>query len=159
VKQNGGTMKEVSEDEVLFEETDEYPVTVAITSTTLTQDTARNVTMLNEKILQTKYENIKLKGEIISLREEMRKRRKVEDSMIPLKENILEQQEQLHDVKVECFMEIQKMAEKVKALDKHLEIVSQINLKMESLQAKIEDLYIWRNMEKSVPSSLPAVKY
>ena len=31
---------------------------------------------------------------------------------IPLKENILEEQEQLHDVKVECFMEIQKMDEK-----------------------------------------------
>ena len=62
--------------------------------------------MLNEKILQTKSENIKLKGEIISLREQMRHRRKVEDSMILLKENILEQQEHLHDVKVECFMEI-----------------------------------------------------
>ena len=60
--------------------------------------------------------------------------------MIPLKENILEQQEQLHDVKVECFTKIQNMAEKVKALEKHLEIVSQINLKIESLQAKIEAL-------------------
>ena len=44
--------------------------------------------------------------------------------MIPLKENILEQQEQLYDVKVKCFTEIQKMAKKVKALEKHLEIVS-----------------------------------
>ena len=43
--------------------------------------------------------------------------------MILLKENILEQQEKLHDVKVECFTEIQKMAEKVKALEIHLEIV------------------------------------
>jgi hypothetical protein len=50
------------------------------------------------------------------------------------------------------------MAEKVKYLDKHLEIVSQINLKMESLQAKIEELDKWRNMEKNVPSSLPVVK-
>jgi hypothetical protein len=54
----------------------------------------------------------------------MRKRRKVENIMIPLKENILEKLEKLHDVKVECFTEIQKMAEKVKALEKHLEIVS-----------------------------------
>ena len=78
--------------------------------------------------------------------------------MIPLKENILEQQEQLHDVKVECFTEIQKMTKKVKALEKHLEIVSQINVKMESLQAKIEELDKWRNMEKNVPSSLPTIK-
>ena len=78
--------------------------------------------------------------------------------MIPLKENILEQQEQLHDVKVDSFTEIQKIDENVKALEKHLEIVSQINLKMESLQVKIEELDRWRNMEKSVPSSLPSVK-
>jgi hypothetical protein len=78
--------------------------------------------------------------------------------MIPLKENILEQQEKLHDVKVECFTKIQKMDEKVKALEKHLEIVSQINLKMEFLQVKIVELDKWRNMEKNVPGSLPVVK-
>ena len=88
----------------------------------------------------------------------MKKRRKVEDNIIPLKENILEQQEKLHDVKVECFTEIQTIEEKVKDLEKHLDIVSQVNLKMESLQAKIEELDKWRNMEKSVPSSLLAVK-
>ena len=62
--------------------------------------------MLNEKLLQTEYENIKIKGEIIRSREEMRKRRKVEDIMIPFKEKILEQQEKLHAIKVECFIEI-----------------------------------------------------
>ena len=62
--------------------------------------------MLNENFIQTKYKNIKLKDEIISLREEMKKRRKVENNMIPLKENILEQQEKLHDVKMECFTKI-----------------------------------------------------
>ena len=66
---------------------------VATTSITLTHATAHNVTTLNEKLLQEKFENIKLKDEIISLQEEMRKRRKVEDNMLPLKENILEQQE------------------------------------------------------------------
>ena len=50
------------------------------------------------------------------------------------------------------------MAEKVKSLEKHPEIVSQINLKMESLQTKIEDLEKWRNMEKNVPCGLPMVK-
>ena len=44
------------------------------------------------------------------MKEEIRKRRRVDDHPIPLKENILEEQEQLHDVKVECFAEIQKMA-------------------------------------------------
>jgi hypothetical protein len=44
--------------------------------------------------------------------------------MTPLKEDVLEQQEKLHDVKLECFTKIQKMAKKVKYLEKHLEIVS-----------------------------------
>ena len=50
------------------------------------------------------------------------------------------------------------MEEKVKSLGKHLEIVSQINLKMESLQTKTEELDKWRNMEKSVPGGLLAMK-
>ena len=50
------------------------------------------------------------------------------------------------------------MIEKVKSLEKHLKIVSQINLKMESLQTKIQELDRWRNMEKSVPSGLPTIK-
>ena len=50
VKQNDGTMKEVQEDEVMFEKTDEYPMTVSITSAASTQATAHNVTMLNEKL-------------------------------------------------------------------------------------------------------------
>ena len=88
----------------------------------------------------------------------MKKRRKVENRMIPLKENILEQKKNLHDVKVEFFMEILKMDEKVKALEKHLDIVSHINSKMESLQVKIDKLDKWRNTEKSVPRFLPAIK-
>ena len=50
------------------------------------------------------------------------------------------------------------MKEKVKDLEKHLKIVSQINLKMESLQTKIQELDRWRNMEKSFPSGLPTIK-
>ena len=65
----------------MFEKTDEDPVTIATTSTTLSQATAHNVTMLNEKLSQAESENIKLKDEIISLREEMNKRRKVECDM------------------------------------------------------------------------------
>ena len=43
-------MKEIQEDEVLFENIDEDPVIVAIASTTLSQATAHNVTMLNENL-------------------------------------------------------------------------------------------------------------
>ena len=50
------------------------------------------------------------------------------------------------------------MGEKVKALEKYLEIIFQINLKMEFLQSKIEELDKWRNMEKTVSSSLPTIK-
>jgi hypothetical protein len=50
------------------------------------------------------------------------------------------------------------MDEKVKALEKHLKIVSQINLNMESLQAKIKELDKWMKTEKSIPSFLPTVK-
>ena len=45
-------MKEIQEDEVLFEKTDEDAVTVATTSTTLSHDTSHNVSMLNEKLSQ-----------------------------------------------------------------------------------------------------------
>ena len=114
--------------------------------------------MLNEKLSQAEYENTKLEDEIISLREEMNKRRKVECDMTLIKENILEQQEKLHDIKMEYFTEIQKITDKVKVLEKHLKIVSQINIKMKSLQVKIKELDKWRSIEKNVPSSLPVIK-
>ena len=66
---------------------------VATTSTTLSQDTSINVTMLNENLSQAESENTKLEDEIISLQEEMNKRRRVECGMTPLKVNILEKQE------------------------------------------------------------------
>jgi hypothetical protein len=50
------------------------------------------------------------------------------------------------------------MEDKVKALKKHLRIISQINQKMESLHTKIEELDRRRNMEKNVPSDLPTIK-
>ena len=99
-----------------------------------------------------------MKDELVSLREETNKRRKVKDNLVRLRENIMDQQEKLHDVKVECFIEIKNMENKVKALEKHLEIVSQINQKIESLKTKIEELHRWRNIEKNVSSGLPAIK-
>ena len=64
----------------------------------------------------------------------------MECDITPLKESILGQQENLDDVKMECFAEIKKMTHKVKMVEKHLEIVSQTNQRMRDLQAKIEDL-------------------
>ena len=69
-------MKDIQEDEVLFEKTDEDPVTVATTSTYLSQATTHNVTVLNEKISPAKSDNNKLKHEIISLKEEMNKKKR-----------------------------------------------------------------------------------
>ena len=50
------------------------------------------------------------------------------------------------------------MVDMLKALEKHLEVASQINRSMESLQAKIEELEEWRNSEKNVPHGLPTLK-
>ena len=88
----------------------------------------------------------------------MKKRRKVDDNLVPLKEKIMEQQEKLHDIKVECSIEVQKMEDIVKSFETHLEIVSQMNLKIESLQTNIEELDRWGNMEKRVLSGLPIIK-
>ena len=111
----------------MFEKADEDLMKVASASTTLSQATAHNVTVLNEKLSQAESDNNKLKDEIIGLKEEMNKRRKVECDMTLLKMSILEQREQLHDVKMECFTAIQKMMDKMRMVEKHLEIVSQTN--------------------------------
>ena len=66
-------------------------MTTSTTSTSLSQATAHNVTILNEKLSQAESENAKLKDEIISLKEEMNKWRKLECDMTPLKVSILEQ--------------------------------------------------------------------
>jgi hypothetical protein len=92
VKQSNGTFKDMQEVEVLFEKTDEDLVIVVIALASLTQATAHNITVLNENILELELENIKLKDELINLQEEMKKRRKVDDNLVPLKENIMEQQ-------------------------------------------------------------------
>ena len=111
-------MKEIQEDEVLFERTDVDLVTVETSSIVLLQATSHNVIVLNEKLSQAESNNNKLKDEIISLKEEMNKKRKVECDMAPLKRSILEEQVQLHDVEMECFTMIQKMADKMKMVKK-----------------------------------------
>ena len=151
-------MREIQEDEVLFDKTDEDLITVATTSTTLSQAIAHNVTVFNEKLSRAKLDNNKLKDEIISLKAEMSKRRSMECATTPLQSIILEQQEKIYDVKMECFAEIKKMADKVKMVEKHLEIVFQTNQRMRDLQAKIEYLEEWRSTENNVPSSLLVIK-
>ena len=47
----------MQEDEVLFERTDEDPIMVATTSTTLSQSTAHNISVLNETVLDAALEN------------------------------------------------------------------------------------------------------
>ena len=76
----------------------------------------------------------------------------------PLRAIIMEQQEKLFDVKMECFDEVKKMTDKVKMIEKHLEIVSQTYQRMRDLQAKIIELEEWRSTEKNVPSSLLMIK-
>jgi hypothetical protein len=83
-KQSDGNLKEVQKDEVLFERTDEDPIIVATASATLSEATIHNVTMLSQKLSQAKSDNYKLKEEFISLREEIHKRRKVDDETTPL---------------------------------------------------------------------------
>ena len=78
--------------------------------------------------------------------------------MTLLKVRMIEQQQWLHDVKMECFTEIQNMVDKVKIVEKHLEIISQTNQRMRDLQAQIEYLEEWRNKENNFPSSLPVIK-
>jgi hypothetical protein len=70
----------------------------------------------------------------------VKKRKKVDDHLILLKEIILVEQENLHDSKVECFVEVQKMEDIIKDLEKHLENASQVYLNTKSLWMNIEDL-------------------
>ena len=157
-KQNDRTLKEVQEDEILFEKIDEDLITVATSSTTLSRATAHNVTMLSEKLSKAKLDKSKLQSEIITIRVEMNKKTKVECETTSLRATIMEQQEKLFDVKMECFDVVKKMSDKVKMIEKHLEIVSQTYQRMRDLQEKIIELEEWRRTEKDIPSSLPMVK-
>ena len=76
-RQNDGTYKEVQEDEVLFERIEEDPVTVATTLAALSQPIVHNVNVLSEKLSQAESDNHKLKEEVINLKAEIHKWRKV----------------------------------------------------------------------------------
>ena len=157
-KQNDGTFKEVQEDEVLFERIDEDPVTVATSSAALSQATVHNVNVLSEKLSQAESDNNKLKEEVINLKAEIHKRRKVDDETTPLRATILDQHAKLYDVRMECFDKVKKMVDKVKMIEKHLDIVSQTHQKMRDLQEKIIELDEWRSTKRDIPNNLPSVK-
>ena len=92
---------------------------------------------MTEKLSQAKSYNNKIKDEVISLRAEIYKRRKVEDETTRLRATILDQHEKLYDVRMECFNKVRKLADKVKMIEKHLDIVSQTHQRMRNLQEKI----------------------
>ena len=96
--------------------------------------------MLSENLSQAKSNNYKLKEEIISLKEEIHKQRKVDDETTPLRATILDQHAKLYDVRMECFDKAKKMADKIKMIEKHLDIVSQTHQKMRDLQGNIIEL-------------------
>ena len=59
---------------------------------------------------------------------------------------------------MECLDKIKKMVDKVKMIEKHLNIVSQTHQRMRKLQEKITELNEWRNTENNIPSSLTSFK-
>ena len=54
VKQSDGTLDEMQDYEVLFEKMDEDHVIVATSLDSLAQSTSHNITILNDKLLETK---------------------------------------------------------------------------------------------------------
>ena len=50
------------------------------------------------------------------------------------------------------------MEDKIKYFEKHIEVAYKISEKMESLRIKVEEIDIWKNMEKIVPSGLLGIK-
>ena len=64
-----GLWKKCKKMKYYLKKNDEDPLTVSIASPSLTQATTHNIIVLNEKPLETESENLKLKDEIIGLRE------------------------------------------------------------------------------------------
>ena len=59
---------------------------------------------------------------------------------------------------MECFDKVKKMVDKVKMIEKHLDIVSQTHQKMRDLQGKTIELDEWKSTKRDIPNSLPLVK-
>ena len=76
---------------------------VATASSALSQDTVHNVNALSEKLSQVESDNHKLKEEVINLKAEIHKQRKVDDETTLLRTTILDQHAKLYDVRMECL--------------------------------------------------------
>ena len=82
----------------------------------------------------------------------------MDDESTPLRATILDQHAKLYEVRMECFDKVKKMVDKVKMIEKHLDIVSQTHQKMRDLEGKIIELDEWRSTKRDIPNSLPLVK-
>ena len=74
-------MREITEDEVLFEKTDEDLMLIATPSDALTQASVHNISILNEKLTEAESKNKKLEEENINLKDEVNNKRKVDDHL------------------------------------------------------------------------------
>ena len=84
-------MKDIIKDEVLFERIDEYPMIVTSASIALNQANILNISLLIERITKAQSEKMKLQDEITNLKIKMKKRKKVDDHLILLREIIMEE--------------------------------------------------------------------
>ena len=82
--------------------------------------------LLTKNLNKTIEESIKEDGVWILSDTECKVDKKVDDETTPLRASILKQHEKIYDVRMECFDKVKKMADKVKVIEKHLGIVSQI---------------------------------
>ena len=121
---------------------------IAIDSIVVTPASVYNISMLNEKLAEVESKSKKIEEGNINLKVEVNKKWKADDHLNSLKVSILIEQEFLHDTKTKYFEEEQKLVNMFKALEKHLEVASQIHQSMESLQVKIEELEEWRSSER-----------
>ena len=69
-------MREIIQDEVILERTDEDLMIVTKNLVALCQANILNLSLLNEKITEAKLTRKKLQDEIISLKKEVKKRKK-----------------------------------------------------------------------------------
>ena len=77
-----------------------------------------------KKLTKVELENKKLLEENINMKDEMKKKRNVDDHLNTLKESIMKKQNLLYDANIECFAKVQKMEDVLKDLEKHMETAS-----------------------------------
>lgn len=101
-------MKDIHDDEVVFERIDEDPMLIAIASATLRQANVLNISILNEKLTMSELEKRKLQDEIINLKTNMKKSTKVNDHLSSLKKSILIEKELLHMLKLNALQKFRR---------------------------------------------------